>query len=400
MTINHSFGRKFEHPVAHRLCKRMVMCGQKHRAFVVFQGIVKGRNRLQVQVIGRLVQKQHIGAAHHHFREHTAHFFTSRQYVGLFECFFTTEQHFAQKAANEHFLAFLFGLGILPQPVDQRHGLLEVGRIVERQIGLCGGHPPLKRPSSRGGTPCNNLVKGRHGTAVFAIHHDLVALGQIEVQVLKQHIVVQGGLEAFNIQNLIPGLALLLKYNRRITATRGFNFGNVEFVDHFLSRSRLLGLSYIGRKTGNEFLQFLFLFLGFFVLLRALACGQLARFVPKGVVAREVTDFTKVNIGNMGTHSIQKVTVVRDHNHGMVIVRQKLLQPQNGFVVQIVGRLIHNEHIGVAKEGLRQQHPHFLHPVQIGHLGVVQAFVDAQIGQQGRGIALGVPAVHFFKLNL
>ena len=41
MTINHSFGGKFEHPVAHRLCKRMVMCGQKHRAFVVFKALLK-----------------------------------------------------------------------------------------------------------------------------------------------------------------------------------------------------------------------------------------------------------------------------------------------------------------------------------------------------------------------
>ena len=62
-----------------------------------------------------------------------------------------------------------------------------------------------------------------------------------------------------------------------------------------------------------------------------------------------MTDFSKINIRDMGTNRIQKVTVVRNDDYRIVVIGEELLQPHDGFIVQIVGRLIHNQHIGRTK---------------------------------------------------
>lgn len=60
-------------------------------------------------------------------------------------------------------------------------------------------------------------------------------------------------------------------------------------------------------------------------------------------------DFAEIYIRNMGTNRIQKVTVMRYHNHTVIIVCQEIFQPINGFIIQVICGLIHDQYIGIAK---------------------------------------------------
>ena len=60
-------------------------------------------------------------------------------------------------------------------------------------------------------------------------------------------------------------------------------------------------------------------------------------------------DFSEINIGDGGTDSIQEVPIVRDHDNRVIIICQEVLQPVDCIVIQVVGRLVHDQHIWVAK---------------------------------------------------
>src|SRR5690606_35267730 len=104
----------------------------------------------------------------------------------------------------------------------------------------------------------------------------------------------------------------------------------------------------------NKLLKFLALFIRLFILLCTLAGGQLTAFIPESIVTAIMGYFSEIYITNMGTDRIQKVTVVRNHYYTVIVICQKVFQPTDGFIIQIVGRLIHNEHIRISKKSLCQ----------------------------------------------
>ena len=62
----------FNNTVRNRLNKFAVMRGKNHNAFKVCKAIIQSSNRLQVQMVGGLVQNQHVASIQHHPRQHTA----------------------------------------------------------------------------------------------------------------------------------------------------------------------------------------------------------------------------------------------------------------------------------------------------------------------------------------
>ena len=56
----------------------MVMGGKEDNTLeALIRPLLQGGDGLQIQVVGGLVQQQHIGAGQHHAREHAAHLFTA-----------------------------------------------------------------------------------------------------------------------------------------------------------------------------------------------------------------------------------------------------------------------------------------------------------------------------------
>ena len=78
-------------------------------------------------------------------------------------------------------------------------------------------------------------------------------------------------------------------------------------------------------------------------------------------------------------------------------VHQEFFQPFDGMDIQMVGRFVQQQDIGVAEQCLCQQNFHFLTTGQFFHLHVVEFICDAQTIQQHFRVGFCRPAVQFCK---
>ena len=115
---------------------------------------------------------------------------------------------------------------------------------------------------------------------------------------------------------------------------------DIQLFNHFFAAGGLLRLGHIGREARNKLLQFLFLFLGLFILHLLLSQGKLTALVPVAVVAGKHLDLPKINIHGMGTDCIQKVPVMGYHQNGVFVVSKVIFKPGHRIQVQVVSRLI------------------------------------------------------------
>ena len=55
---------------------------------------------------------------------------------------------------------------------------------------------------------------------------------------------------------------------------------------------------------------------------------------------------------------VEQVAIVADDDDGVRIARDVLFEPQRGFEIEIVGRLVEQQEIGLGEQHRRQRHPH------------------------------------------
>ena len=70
-------------------------------------------------------------------------------------------------------------------------------------------------------------------------------------------------------------------------------------------------------------------------------------------------DFTRIDFRDLRDDAVHELAIVRGHQQRARIVFQKLFQPNDGFQIQVVGRFIHQQNVGLAKQHARQGHTHF-----------------------------------------
>ena len=138
--------------------------------------------------------------------------------------------------------------------------------------------------------------------------------------------------------------------------------------------------------------------LGLFIFVRHLRRHQLRAFVPEGVVTRKQAHFFKINIDDVRTNHVQKVTVVRDDDNRIFVIRQKVREPGYRFRIEVVGRLIEHQQVGRAEKCLRQQYLYALGTAKVFHQFVVQIFANTEVTEQFRRVAFRRPAAHFAVL--
>ena len=90
------------------------------------------------------------------------------------------------------------------------------------------------------------------------------------------------------------------------------------------------------------------------------------------------------------------------HDHGALKVQQKVLQPVGGGDIQVVGRLVHHQDVGVAKQSLSQKHLHLQPGVHVLHqcLVVLGAHTKALKDAGGVGFRLIPPQLGILGLKV
>ena len=78
-----------------------------------------------------------------------------------------------------------------------------------------------------------------------------------------------------------------------------------------------------------------------------------------------------VNFQNTISDTIQKIPVMGNHDHYAAESSKILLQPYHHLIIQMVGRLIQDQHIRRVDHGSGQRHSLFLTAGQMGYIFIV-----------------------------
>ena len=106
-----------------------------------------------------------------------------------------------------------------------------------------------------------------------------------------------------------------------------------------------------------------------FVLLLLLQ-ARLLLLQPVAVVALVGNAGAAVEFQNPLGRVVQEVAVVGDGHHGAGEALQELLQPVHRFGVQVVGRLVEQQHVGLGQQQAAQRHAALLTAGEHADLGV------------------------------
>jgi hypothetical protein len=101
----------------------------------------------------------------------------------------------------------------------------------------------------------------------------------------------------------------------------------------------------------------------------------------------------------VGADLVQEVAVVRDDDDGGLALVQHVFQPADGVDVEVVGRFVEQQDVGVGEQRLRQQHAQLEARRDLAHGAVVLLDGDADAQQQLAGARLGVVAAHFAEFG-
>ena len=118
--------------VGNGLHKLMVMAGKEHHALEVDQAVVHSGDGFQVQVVGGLVQNQHVGTVEHHPGEHAPHLLTAGEDLDRLVHIVAGEEHPAQEGTLEGLCTLLCRVPrVMAQPLHQvQIAVVEEGGVI------------------------------------------------------------------------------------------------------------------------------------------------------------------------------------------------------------------------------------------------------------------------------
>ncbi len=313
----------------------------------VLQTFFEGTERIHVDVIGGLVQQQHITFLLQAERQMQAVAFTTGKHptelflVGTGEvktgqigaCINVAPSHANQiVSAGNDLIYALVGVDILVLLVHVGN-LYGLPHLEFAFVCLFQSHDKTEKRSLTGTVRADDT-------------HDTVGWKH-EVEVIEQQFVTER-------------LCHMLGFNHLITQTgtvRDKDFQLLFLLLHILVQQFVVGvqtrlsLCLTGLGSHAHPLQLAFQRLaalagGLFLLLHAL--GLL--FQPTGVVTFPGNTFATVQLKNPAGNVVEEVTVVRYGNHRTLVLLQVLFQPVDGFGIKVVGGLVKKKHVGLLQQ--------------------------------------------------
>ena len=126
----------------------------------------------------------------------------------------------------------------------------------------------------------------------------------------------------------------------------------------------------------------------------------LALLEVAAVVAGVGGHATVFECGDVVDAGVHEGSVVADDEDGAVVVGDKAAQPLDALEVQVVGGLVQQQQIGVAKEELGQRDAHLPAARELGTRALKVGYFEAQAGQDLTGVALELVAAQVLKAVL
>ncbi len=207
--------------------------------------------------------------------------------------------------------------------------------------------------------------QGGFTRAVRADHANDAAFGQLEVETVDQQAVAEAFAQLRRLHDQLaePGAGWNVEFLGFIALLEFLRFqffkaGQTGFA---------LGMAALG--IGAHPFQFRLHRLGMrgFLLLLDLQALFLL-FQPGGIIAFPGDALTAIQFENPAGHVVEEVAVMGDGNHRTGIVLKETLQPGHGFGVEMIGRFVEQQHVGLGEQQAAQGDPPALAAGQLGDI--------------------------------
>src|SRR5690606_6915371 len=333
------------------VAQQMAIVGNDHqRALELLQRHRQRVAHLQIEVVGRLVEHQQVGALPDDDRQRQSRFFAAGKVSDRPGCLFAAEVEAAEEIADL-LLARLRADALQVQDragVEVKRFQLVLREITERQMFAFGARTVQQRDR-----PGQAFQEGGFTGTVAAEQADAAAGVNAQIDFLQQDLLAVAQIGVGEIQQRVGETQRFqeVEIEGRVDVRRRQRFHPVQFFQPAL---RLLGLGGLGAKAGDKFLDMrdaLLLFIEGDLLLDQ-SFGALA--LEGGVVAAVAKKRLVLDVDDLLAGVVDEVAVVRDQYQRAAIALQPLLQPQAGVEVEVVGRLVEQQQVGRAHQRLRQ----------------------------------------------
>src|ERR1700722_6911481 len=328
------------------------------------QRVFERAQSFDIEVVGRFIEQQHVAAGLQYFREVHTIAFTARQVADHLLLLHALEIEASDVAARGSLVVAdldeVEARGdLLPHRIlviERLARLIDVGQL---HAGSQADFAAVRLLDSRQ----NAKPRGFAGAVGSGDSHDSPR-GQAETQGIDQ-------------QPVAITLAYVLAFDDQVAqpvAGRNVDFiGFVAFLE-FLRRQLLvalqarLGLRLARFRVRAHPFQLAPPGLGERLLLAPLLAKALLFLLARGgVVALPGDAVAAIELQNPFGDVVQKIAVVSDRDHRARVFIEEVLEPGHRFGVQVIGRLIEQQHVGLGQEQAAQRNATLLPAGQLSH---------------------------------
>ncbi|MNX87325.1 hypothetical protein D3C86_1192500 [compost metagenome] len=371
------------------------MADDQRAALEGHQGVLEGAQGHQVQVVGRLVQDQDVAADPEQLGQLHPVLLAARHALDGGVGLLVGEEEALEVAAHRD-LSVLDGdpLGVAGDLLD--HGLLGIEQVAPLVgVNEAGVDPHLDGAGVGLVLPQDHAHEGRLAHPVRPDDPEAHAGRELQVQVRDEGAIAEAFGDALELDDLVAEplahgdeqVELAVRVGRRLVDQL------LEAVDAGL----LFGAAGLGLLADplqlapdRHLADVLGLGLGLFAL------GLEQQVL--GVVAHVLGELPEVQLDHAVGHVVEEVAIVGDQDDGPGVGGQVALEPGDGLGVQVVGRLVQHQQVGLGHQGARKRYPAHLAAGEAadGALGVR----DSQVLHDARDLDVQVPGVEPVDLGL
>ena len=381
----------------HVIQERPVVADDQHGAVKAGQHILQQFQGFHIQVVGRLVEHQHVRRFAEKTRQQQTGALTTRQRLDRRARTLSRKQKITEVTDNVPAIAVdLDKIATLGDVVD--YGLFRI-QLITQLVKIGDFQSRAAMNTAAGGLQLaeQQLEQRTLARAVVADKADAVTANHVQSQVTHQRRLVRPGkVDRLGLDHALAGGFCGLQLEARLALTLN-SLGT--FFTHGLERTHapfVTGSARLDALTNPGF------FLRQLLVEQRVGGGfgsQLLLLVLQkaAVVTLPVDQLAAIQLQNPGCQRLQERTVVGNKQHRTTKLQQHRLQPGNGMDIQVVGRLIQQQHIRLGNQRLGQQYAAAPATGQLGHLLVGG---QAESCQRGIDQLIQPPAVFCFELNL
>ncbi len=331
----------------------------------------------EIEVVGRLVEHQEVRRVVEHARQHEARLLAAREHAAALLDLVAGETEAAGERA---------------QRTDRRVRERRLERLEDALVAVEHLHRVLREVAElhrgaerdvariRGALPRDQLQQRRLARAVRAHHAPALAAADPQVESVEDDLLAVGLVDAGELHDVVAGA-------RRGTELEVVGLAPLrrldllDLVELLHARLHLRGVARARLEARDERLFLREHRLLARVLRLLLALGDRALALVELVVARVGDQLAAVDLDDLRDRAVQELAIVRRHHQRAREVGEESLEPQDRLEVEVVGRLVEQQRVGLHHQDARETDAHLPAARERADVAVHLRRVEAEAGE-------------------